>query len=57
MNTDIYTYTPEMGRPSCPVCGAPVNTPDSEGPWVGQCGVGHVHVFQLDVDDEVEDNE
>ena len=56
----IYTYTPDMMRPECPVCGRYVqqttDTPEIE--WLGTCPNGHQHTFQLEeYEEEEEEND
>lgn len=50
---NVFTYTPDMSRPLCPICGGSVhcdtNTPTV--PWRGTCVSGHSATFQLDLDD------
>jgi hypothetical protein len=55
----IYTYTPDMTRPDCPVCGSPVpqETNEPEIPWQGTCRAGHAFIFQLEDEDEDEDED
>lgn len=50
----IYTYTPDLTRPLCPTCGAPVpqDTDTPETPWQGTCRAGHTFTFQLESDGE-----
>lgn len=50
----IYTYTPDLMRPLCPICGAPVpqDTDTPETPWQGTCPAGHSHTFQLEDDEQ-----
>jgi hypothetical protein len=51
----VQTYTPDMPRPLCPVCGATVEPPLSnpEIPWKGTCSDNHTFWYSL-VDDETE---
>lgn len=47
--TDTYTYTPDMPRPLCPICGVPVEQSDTpEQPFTATCRNGHTHTFQLE---------
>lgn len=52
----IYTYTPDMTRPSCPDCGSFINdTSDNpELEWSATCSQGHRHTYQLDTEEEAE---
>lgn len=51
----IYTYTPDMTRPLCPECGSAVSqeTDTPEIAWVGVCGRGHEHTFQLEEESDL----
>lgn len=51
---EVFTYTPDMARPHCPICNKLVeqltNHPEEE--WEGTCPAGHTHWFQLEGDDD-----
>jgi|TARA_Y100000589_G_scaffold332061_1_gene388941 hypothetical protein len=54
MANTVYTFTPDMTRPNCPECGAPVettNTPDI--PFKATCNAGHAHTYQMEHDEEL----
>ena len=54
--TDIYTYTPDMIRPLCPICGVEVEQTDTpEQSFEATCSNGHTHTFQLDDEDYLDD--
>lgn len=50
LESSIFTYTPDLTRPMCPICGAqvPQDTDTPEIPWQGTCTGGHTFTFQLE---------
>lgn len=57
----VYTYTPDMPYPECPICGRPITQPyhirDPEVAWLGTCAKGHTHWFELDIEEFSDEEE